>query len=180
MFYYLQYIGLGILKKIINITKRTGIIHDSEFYMYHINDTLSVSSIPSKENFDSVSGFDAVIGFIEPNEYRHWDVNWINSTVIKYYSVPVPDYMPPCKENYKQLFDIIDKIHAEIEKPRILIHCYAGKGRSNCGAAAYLMYKHGMKHEKAIKVVENNNPRSSMNRWQKDSLKKLEEYIPRI
>lgn len=180
MFYYLNYIGLGILKRIINATKRSGLIHDANFHMYHINDSVSVSSIPTKDYFDTISAFDAVIGFIEPNEYRNWDVEWINNTIIKYYVVPVPDYMPPSKENYKQLFHIFDKIYAEIPNPRILIHCYAGKGRSNCGAAAYFMYKHGMNYKEAIALVERKNPRSSMNRWQKDSLKNLEEYIPRL
>jgi predicted protein tyrosine phosphatase len=177
MLYYLKYIGLEFFKRIINVTKQTGLIHDSIFYMYHINDSISVSSIPTKENYNAVSGFDAVIGFIEPNEYRSQEIEWINSTIIKYYCVPVPDYMPPSKECYKKLFDIIDKIHADIPNARILIHCYAGKGRSNCGAAAYLMYKHGMNSEQAIALVEQKNPRSHMNRWQKDSLRHLETFI---
>lgn len=180
MLYYLKYIGLEFFKRIINVTKQTGLIHDSIFYMYHINDSISVSSIPTKENYDAVSGFDAVIGFIEPNEYRSQEIEWINSTIIKYYCVPVPDYMPPSKECYKKLFDIIDKIHADIPNARILIHCYAGKGRSNCGAAAYLMYKHGMNSEQAIALVEKKNPRSHMNGWQKGSLRHLDEYIPRV
>jgi protein-tyrosine phosphatase len=180
MLYYLKYIGVGIFKRIINITKRSGLIHDTHFHMYHINNCVSVSSIPTKENYDIISAFDAVIGFIEPNEYRSEEIKWINDTIIKYYGIPVPDYMPPSKENYKQLFDIIDKIHAENQKARILIHCYAGKGRSNCGAAAYLMYKHGMNSEEAIARVEKKNPRSHMNIWQKGSLRNLGEYIPRV
>lgn len=180
MFYYLNYIGLEILKRIINVTKRTGLIHDDTFHMYHINNIISVSSIPTKENYDVISAFDAVIGFIEPNEYRKWDVEWINDTIIKYYNIPVPDYMPPKKEDYEKLFRIIDKIHDENPKARILIHCYAGKGRSNCGAVAYLMYKYGITSDKAIALVERKNPRSHMNRWQKDSILHLENYIPRV
>lgn len=180
MFYYLKYIGLGIFKKIINVTKRSGLIHDSKFYINNINESISVSSIPTSEYYDVISGFNAVIGFIEPNEYRNWEIEWINNTIIKYYGIPVPDYMPPSKESYQKLFHIIDQIHMNIPNPRILIHCYAGKGRSNCGAAAYLMYKHGMNSSKAIALVEQKNPRSSMNRWQKDSLKHLETYIPRV
>jgi protein-tyrosine phosphatase len=148
--------------------------------MYHINECVSVSSIPTKENFDIISAFDVVIGFIEPNEYRNWEIEWINDTIIKYYGIPVPDYMPPSKESYQKLFEIIDKIHAENPVARILIHCYAGKGRSNCGAAAYLMYKHGMNSKEAIALVEMKNPRSHMNRWQKGSLQDLDEYIPRV
>jgi predicted protein tyrosine phosphatase len=148
--------------------------------MYHINKCVSVSSIPTKENYDAISAFDAVIGFIEPNEYRNWEIDWIHDTIIRYYNIPVSDYMPPQKEDYKTLFRIIDDIHVENPNARVLIHCYAGKGRSNCGAGAYLMYKHGMNAEKAIALVEKKNPRSSMNRWQKDSLKNLENYIPNV
>jgi protein-tyrosine phosphatase len=180
MFYYLKYIGVGIFKKIIYITKQTGLNGDSKFHMYHINNSISVSSIPTLENFDAVSAFDAIIGFMEPNEYRSQDIEWINKTIIKYYRIPVPDYMPPPRESYEKLFEIIDKIYAENPKARILIHCYAGKGRSNCGAAAYLMYKHGMNSEQAIALVEKKNPRSHMNSWQKKSLRYLDEYIPRL
>ena len=168
MFYYLKYIGLGFFKRIINVTKRTGLIHDNKFHMYHINKTISVSSIPTKENYDAISAFDTVIGFMESDEYRDQDVEWINNTIIKYYRIPVPDLMPPSKENYQKLFNILDNIHAENPKARILIHCYAGKGRSNCGAVAYLMYKDGMIADKAIELVEQKNPRSHMNRWQKN------------
>ena len=180
MFYYLKYIGIGIFKKIIYITKRTGLIHDSEFHMYHINNSISVSSIPTLENFDKGSAFDEVIGFMEPDEYRGRDVEWINNSIIKYYRIPVPDYMPPSRESYEKLFEIIDKIHAENPKARILIHCYRGKGRSNCGVAALLMYKHGMNSEEAIAFVEKKNPRSHMNSWQKGSLQHLDKYIPKL
>lgn len=180
MLYYLKYIGVGILNRIINITKRSGLIHDASFHMYHINECVSVSSIPTKENYDAISAFDVVIGFIEPNEYRNWEIEWIHDTIIRYYNIPVSDYMPPQKEDYKTLFRIIDDIHVDNPNARILIHCYAGKGRSNCGAAAYLMYKYHMNSEKAIAIVEKKNPRSSMNRWQKDSLKNLENYIPNV
>lgn len=180
MLYYLKYIGVGILNRIINITKRSGLIHDASFHMYHINECVSVSSIPTKENYDAISAFDVVIGFIEPNEYRNWEIEWIHDTIIRYYNIPVSDYMPPQKEDYKTLFRIIDDIHVDNPNARILIHCYAGKGRSNCGAGAYLMYKYHMNSEKAIAIVEKKNPRSSMNRWQKDSLKNLENYIPNV
>ena len=180
MLYYLKYFGVGILNRIINITKRSGLIHDASFHMYHINECVSVSSIPTKENYDAISAFDAVIGFIEPNEYRNWEIEWIHDTIIRYYNIPVSDYMPPQKEDYITLFRIIDDIHVENPNARVLIHCYAGKGRSNCGAGAYLMYKYHMNAEKAIALVEKKNPRSSMNRWQKDSLKNLENYIPNV
>lgn len=189
-FYALQYVGFEIFKRVINLTKRTGLIHDSNFYIYHItnnitnnnsnSNNLSVSSIPCKESFYAVSNFDVVIGFLDLNEYRNNDVAWIKDTVIRYYNIPVSDYTSPQKEDYEMLFKIIDEVLIENPNARFLIHCYAGKGRSNCGAAAYLMYKNNMTAKDAIALVEQKNPRSNMNRWQKASLYNLETYIPRI
>lgn len=180
LFNALQYVGFEILKRVINLTKRTGLIHDSNFYIYHINKELSVSSIPCKESFYAISNFDVVIGFLDLNEYRNNDVAWIKDTVIKYYNIPVPDYTSPQKEDYKKLFKIIDEVLIENSNARFLIHCYAGKGRSNCGAVAYLMYKNNMTAKDAIALIEQKNPRSNMNRWQKTSLYNLENYISRI
>jgi hypothetical protein len=42
------------------------------------------------------------------------------------------------------------------------------------------MYKNNMTAKDAIALVEQKNPRSNMNRWQKASLYNLETYIPRI
>ena len=63
-FYALKYVGFELFKRVINLTKRTGLIHDSNFHIYHINNNISVSSIPSKNYFDTVSGFDVIIGFL--------------------------------------------------------------------------------------------------------------------
>ena len=175
-FYALHYVGFEIFKRVINLTKRTGLIHDSNFHIYHINKTLSVSSIPCKDSFYAISNSDVVIGFLDLNEYRNTDVAWIKDTVIKYYNIPVPDYTSPQREDYEKLFEIIDKN----PNARFLIHCYAGKGRSNCGAAAFLMYKNNMTAKDAIALIEQKNPRSHMNRWQKASLYNLETYISRI
>ena len=179
-FYALQYVGFEIFKRVINLTKRTGLIHDSNFYIYHINKELSVSSIPCKESFYAISNFDVVIGFLDLNEYRNNDVAWIKDTIIKYYNIPVPDYTSPQKEDYETLLEIIDEVLIENPNARFLIHCYAGKGRSNCGAVAYLMYKNNMTAKDAIALIEQKNPRSNMNRWQKASLYNLENYISRI
>jgi protein-tyrosine phosphatase len=179
-FYALQYVGFEIFKRIVNLTKRTGLIHDSNFHIYHINNELSVSSVPCKESFYAISNFDVMIGFLDQNEYRNNDIAWIKDTVIQYYNIPVPDYTSPQKEDYEKLFAFIDKVLLENPKSRFLIHCYAGKGRSNCGAAAYLMYKHKITAENAITLIEQKNPISNMNRWQKASLYNLETYISRI
>ena len=66
MFYYLKYIGLGIFKRIVHVTKRSGLIHDANFHMYHINESVSVSSIPTKDNFDTISALMQLLASLNP------------------------------------------------------------------------------------------------------------------
>jgi len=170
--YYVSYLGNEIFKKLINIGKYTGLIYQ-DFHLFSIDDKLYVSSLPTREYRSVVSNFDVVIGFLGENEYGNSEVNWIKDTQIKYYNISVPDYNAPTHEDYHKLFRILDS-H---QNQRILIHCFAGKGRSNCGAAAYLMYKNRYSAEEAINMVERKNSRSSMNYYQKWSLKELEKVL---
>ena len=167
--YYLGYATYEIFKKLTNVAKYTGLIYYNDFHIFPIDDKISVSSLPRQDYQSIVSQFDVVIGFLGDNEYGVKEVEWIKKTPIKYYNIPVPDYTSPQTSDYNSLFKILDS-HPNA---KILIHCYAGKGRSNCGVAAYLMYKHKMKAKNAIELVELKNPRSSMNRWQKSSLERL-------
>lgn len=171
--YYLGYIGFEFFKKLTNVAKYTGLIYYNDFHIFPIDNKVSVSSLPREDYKGIVNNFDVVIGFLGENEYGSREVEWISKTPIKYYNIPVPDYTSPQTEDYVKLFKILD----DHPNSKILIHCYAGKGRSNCGVVAYLMYKHNMKALNGIGMVEMKNPRSAMNRWQKDSLMRLEEYL---
>lgn len=173
MFTYLGYLGFEIFKKLTNVAKYSGIIYYNDFHIFPITDNLSVSSLPRKDYSSIVNNFNVIIGFLGENEYGNKEVEWIGETPIKYYNISVPDYTSPQINDYLRLFRILDSHpHA-----KILIHCYAGKGRSNCGIAATLMHQHHLSAQKAIELTERKNPRSSMNRWQKDSLYKLECYL---
>ena len=173
--YYLGYIGFEIFKKITNIAKMTRVIYYNDFHLIPIDEKISVSSLPREDYKGIVTNFDIVIGFMEPSEYGSNDVNWIKEIGIKYYNIPVTDYTAPDIEDYKKLFKIFD----EHPNKKILIHCYAGKGRSNCGVSAYLMYKYNMSSIDAINHVKKCNKRSSMNRWQLNSLHSLDKIINR-
>jgi len=170
---YIKYYGLEIFKKLTNVAKLTGLLYYYDFYIYDIDENISVSSLPRREHYNKVNNFDVIIGFLGENEYGNRDVEWIKNTNIKYYNISVPDYTSPQTQDYLKLYRILDS-HPN---SRILIHCYAGKGRSNCGVAAYLMYKYNMSANEAIKFTELRNPRSGMNRWQKGSLETLERDI---
>jgi len=170
--YYLSHLSFGIFKRLTNIAKITGLIYYNDFHIFPIDEKVSVSSLPREDYKPIVQNFDVVIGFLDPSEYGSREVEWINKTKTKYYNIPVTDYTAPNIDDYLKLFKILEN-H---KNSKILIHCYAGKGRSNCGVAAYLMHKHKISSDKAIQIVEMKNPRSSMNRWQKQSLHALNNY----
>ena len=175
-YYYLGnigYIGYEIFKHLTNLAKYTGLIAYNDFHIFTIDENIAVSSLPKSSHESIIKKFDVVIGFLGENEYGRSELDWIANTSIKYYNIPVTDYTPPNNEDYLKLFRILDA-HPD---SKILIHCYAGKGRSNCGVAAYLMNKNRLTASDAIKIVESKNPRSSMNRWQKASLFELERIL---
>lgn len=175
---YIEYYGLGFFKNIIDVSKYVGLIYYNDFHIFPITDKLSVSSLPRQYYQPIIGQFDVVIGIINPTEYGNQEIEWLktNNLGIRYYNIPVLDYTAPQKEHYESLFRILDN-HPNA---KVLIHCYAGKGRSNCGVAAYLMYRHKHNAQDAIRIVETKNPRSSMNRWQKRSLEDLDQSMDEL
>jgi len=172
--YCVNYVTSGIFNKLTNLAKLTGFIYYNDFHIFPIDERVSVSSLPREDYKAVVNRFKVIISFMHPSEYGLNQIDWIkNSPKFKHYNVPVYDYSAPSHEDYKQLFKILDTHPHE----KILIHCYAGKGRSNCGVAAYLMHRHKLSAQKAIALVEKKNPRSSMNSWQKESLHLLEKNM---
>ena len=171
--YYLGYVGFEVFKRLTNVAKYTGLIYYNDFHIFPIDERVSVSSLPRVDYQPIIKDYDVVIGFLGENEYGSREVEWIEKTSSKYYNIQVPDYTSPQNDDYLKLFRILDS-HPTA---RILVHCYAGKGRSNCGVVAYLMYRHKWSAQKAIHFVEFKNPRSAMNRWQKSSLYKLEKKL---
>jgi len=171
--YYITYYGYQILKKITNYAKYSGLLnYTTDFNISKIDKHVSVSNLPRQYYRDIIKHFDVVIGFLGKDEYGYNECQWLyHEPTIKYYNIPVVDYTPPQLEDYKKLFHILTKHKHQ----KILIHCYAGKGRSNCGVAAYLMLINGYTAEDAIKEVRSKNPISNMNLYQLNSLKHLEQ-----
>jgi len=159
-----------LLKKITNYAKYTGLINyisnNYDFYINQVDKHLWVSNLPTIQHKNKIQHIDVVISFLNNDEYGNDQTSWIDKTKKKYYRIPVNDYTPPTQEDYNKLKKIIQQ-----EKGNILIHCYAGKGRSNCGACIYMMIKHKLSAEQAINHIQTKLPRSNMNRWQIQSVK---------
>ena len=67
-------------------------------------------------------------------------------------SVPLVDGPGNNPRQLKEAIDFIDDILNEGE--RILVHCHAGRSRSVCVVARYLMSRRGMSRESSIALIE--------------------------
>jgi len=170
----IKYYGLRLITHLTNYAKYAGLINyfsdNYDFYINIIDSHVAVSNLPRVSHREIIRNYDVIIGFLSPTEQGYRETEWIEREHhITYYHIPVPDYTPPKLEDYKILCHIFDK-H---KNNKILIHCYAGKGRSNCGAVVYLMHHRNLNVEEAINEVQQKVPRSGMNRWQLESLYKF-------
>lgn len=96
-----------------------------------IDDKLFISN--SIDNYDKLTEYhiDAVISL--RGEY-HDDVNELTKRSISYYYIPIPDSLPPTKEQMDRFVNLVNKIEG-----KVLFHCEAGIGRSGCMAISYLI-----------------------------------------
>lgn len=76
---------------------------------------------------------------------------------IEYMRIPVDDSLKEVdfEKMYKYMPVIVEYIHKHIilEKHNIFVHCYAGRQRSCCAIAVYLMVKHNMTPSQACKFI---------------------------
>ena len=169
----MQILNSELLKWVINYAKYTGLLRlisgDNSFKMFKITDKVYVSNLPTIDNEEKLKEINTIISFQTSDEYGYDQTLWIDKTPKKYYRIPINDYNPPTKGDYDKLSKILEK-----EKGKILFHCYAGKGRSNCGACVALVRRENYNINDAITLVKRHNPKSNMNIWQ---LKSLTDYF---
>ena len=171
-----------IWNRFINTVKYVGILDTfSDNSLYHMNqviDNVWVSNLPRERNHQIIRQFDLIISFLDKDEVGLTETAWINDVPhISYHHIPAVDYNPLTISNYKEMNDTIDYYLEWKPSAKILLHCYSGKGRSNSGACAYIIYKHRKSSTDAINIVESKIPRSNMNQLQKDSLHSYYKFL---
>ncbi|MER3446283.1 MAG: hypothetical protein C4291_05300 [Candidatus Dadabacteria bacterium] len=81
--------------------------------------------------------------------------------------IPIKDFKAPRLTDIEEFVRFID---SEIREGRqIVVHCYAGMGRTNLMLAAYLVYM-GMEPENALALVKEKRPYHAVNEEQEEVL----------
>ncbi|TDJ01661.1 MAG: hypothetical protein E2O70_03110 [Candidatus Dadabacteria bacterium] len=71
-------------------------------------------------------------------------------------NIPINDFAPPNLEDFK---DFIDFVTAQIaQEKRVVVHCYAGMGRTNLMLATYLMHHLAIDPDQALEEVRLKRP----------------------
>jgi predicted protein tyrosine phosphatase len=165
-----------LIKKTSDLLKYYGVINyisnNYDFFIYQVSDNVYLSNLPKTQHYQKINPyqFDVILSIMKPDEQGTEQLNWIKNTNIIHHFIETTDYTPPSKENYEKFYNLIQ----QYPNRKILIHCYAGKGRSNCMTAYYLMKTKNIPPNDAIKEIERINPRSNMNIYQKKSLFKVQ------
>jgi atypical dual specificity phosphatase len=99
--------------------------------------------------------------------------SWLEGTGLRYRHIPMVDHEPPEKGRLVEAVTFVDD---EIMAGRaVVVHCLAGKGRTGCVLAGYLMLK-GMPLEDAVEFVRRQRP-GSVERSQEQALRNLQEML---
>ena len=84
-------------------------------------------------------------------------------------NVPIKDFGPP---NYEDFVEFIDFVSAHIAQgKRVVVHCYAGMGRTNLMLATYLVHKQGIHPDAALEEVRLKRPVHLVTDRQEESLR---------
>jgi len=134
-----------------------------------VNNWLAASAIPDDIRqilWLKERGFEFIISLEELDKEIE---SFIEEVGIKRFYFPVEDFSAPSIDDLMRITDLLLKL----EGRKVLIHCYAGCGRTGTVLAAYMIRK-GMSAEEAISYVRSMRPCSIETEEQELSLIYLE------
>ena len=71
-------------------------------------------------------------------------------------NIPIDDFGPPCYEDFVEFIEFATS-HIR-QNRRILVHCFAGMGRTNIMLAAYLLHYRQINPDEALREVSMKRP----------------------
>ena len=102
--------------------------------------------------FLKIQGIRAIVSATE----RPLDEGLVRSLGLRYLHLPVPDYRAPTIQQIEQFVAFMEAVNSD---GAVVVHCYAGQGRTGSLLACALVH-HGMSPEEAIRTVRAKRPPS--------------------
>jgi protein-tyrosine phosphatase len=119
--------------------------------MFRLNwivaDKLAGSRYPEPEDLDYIYS-EGIRAIVSMEHYTHPEA--ITSRRFEHLNIGIPDFTAPSLPQLKRIISFINAMNEKL-KP-VLVHCYAGIGRTGTIAAAYLI-NHGMDVDSALQHV---------------------------
>ncbi len=122
-------------------------------------------------------GIRAVVNLLEEYEKIVKDEDYIKMG-FDYLASPIPDMDAPDLDELKRIVMWMDEKIGE-GKP-VLVHCFAGLGRTGTVITAYIMYKEKKSVEEALKFVRSKRPGAVQSFEQFVTLETFERYMDSI
>lgn len=83
--------------------------------------------------------------------------------------IPVEDFKAPRQEDFEEF---VNFVHTNIQfGKRLVVHCYAGMGRTNLMIASYLTHQLDVVPDLALDIVKERRPMYLVNQEQVDALR---------
>lgn len=84
-------------------------------------------------------------------------------------NIPIKDFGPP---DYEDFVEFVDFVSSNLDQQKkIVVHCYAGMGRTNLMLAAYLVHKHAIHPDRALDEVKSKRPVHLVTERQEEALR---------
>lgn len=129
-----------------------------------------MDSLEADLDFLWESGIKAIVSLTETTLERQL----VKMYGFDYLHIPVADFTAPSLDQVFECMEFIEEMH--LENKAVVIHCYAGYGRTGTMLACYLV-KHGETAPKAIEMVRNMRPHSIQVESQIEKIFEYEDYI---
>lgn len=84
-------------------------------------------------------------------------------------NIPIDDFGPPDYEDFVEFIDFVS-FHTERNR-KVVVHCYAGMGRTNVMLASYLVHHHRIEADRALEEVKKNRPVHMVTYRQEEALR---------